>query len=45
MIAKENREVVFESDDSGDEISSLIDTDSDCESDHDNNNMLLAEYG
>jgi hypothetical protein len=45
MIAKENGVVVSESDRSGDEILSLIDTDSDCESDSDTNNMLLAEYG
>jgi hypothetical protein len=45
ITAKENGEVVFKSDRSGDEIPSLIDTDSDCESDSDKNNVLLAEYG
>jgi hypothetical protein len=44
MIAKENREVVFESDRCGDDIPSLID-DSDCESDSDKNNVLHADYG
>jgi hypothetical protein len=44
MIAKKNGEVVSESNRSGDEITSLIDTDSDCESDSDKNVVLLAEY-
>jgi hypothetical protein len=45
MIAKENGEVVSESNCSGDEIPSLIDTDSDCFSDSDKNNVLLVKYG
>jgi hypothetical protein len=45
MIAKENGEVVSESDRSDDVVPSLIDTDSDCDSDRDKNNMLLDEHG
>jgi hypothetical protein len=45
MIAKGNGEVVSESDRSDDDIPSLIDTDSDCMSDSDKNNVLLAEFG
>jgi hypothetical protein len=45
MTAKQNVEVVSESDRSGDEITSLIDTDSDCELNREKNNGLLAEYG
>jgi hypothetical protein len=45
MIAKKNGEVVSESNHCGDDIPYLIDTDSDCESDSDKNNVLLAEYG
>jgi hypothetical protein len=44
-IAKKNREVVSESDRCGDDTPSLIDTDSDCESDSDKNNVLLADCG
>jgi hypothetical protein len=45
MIAKENKEFVSESDRSDDDVPSLIDADSDCESDRDENNALLGEYG
>jgi hypothetical protein len=38
-------EVVSESDRCGDDIPYLIDTDSDCESDSDKNNVLLAKDG
>jgi hypothetical protein len=45
MIAKENGEVISASDRSGDDIPSLIDTDSDFELDSDKKNVLHAEYG
>jgi hypothetical protein len=44
MIAKENGQVVSETDRSSGEIPSSIDTDSDFESDSDKNIVLLAEY-
>jgi hypothetical protein len=44
-ITKGNGEIVSESDRSVDDIPSLIDTDCDCVSDRDKNNVLLAEYG
>jgi hypothetical protein len=45
MIAKENREFGSESERSDDDVPSLIHADSDYESDSDENNGLLAEYG
>jgi hypothetical protein len=45
MIAKKNGEVVSKSDRCGYDKPYLIDTYSDCESDTDKNNVLLAEYG